>query len=151
MMPPSDSQAAQHTGGWIVMGALFILACLYFRLPTPLAPTITPKENIQLGIDVNQADESELACIPGVGNSLARSIVQYRKDHGPFQSLSQLEYVPGVGPAKAAQLAEALLPLPLSEPPTRIAAVPAPPRTVPNNFLPGSTSPPATSTGNLHD
>lgn len=111
MMPPTDSQATRHTGGWIALGGTFILACLLFKLPQPSAPSITAGESIQLGIDVNVASESELACIPGVGEGLAKRIVGYREAHGPLRSLSQLEEVPGVGPAKAAQLAEALLPL----------------------------------------
>lgn len=150
MMPPNDSQAARHTGGWIVLGGVFILACLYFRMPRPTTPSIAPGENIQLGIDVNSASESELSCIPGVGDSLARRIVEHRATYGPFQSPSQLENVPGVGPAKAAQLAEALLPLPLADQPTRIAAAPAGPMAVPSAPVTSSALP-ETPTGNMHD
>ena len=117
------------------MGGLFILACFYFKLPPAAKSSLAPGETIQLGIDVNRATAAELSCIPGVGDGLARRIVQYRETNGPFQSLTQLEQVSGIGPAKAAQLAEALLPL--EEQPTRIAASPLPPISTP--------------TGNLHD
>ena len=134
-MPPGDSQAARHTGGWIVLGGVFILACLYFKLPHSAQPSLAPGATIKLGIDVNRATAAELSCIPGVGEGLARRIVEFREINGPFRSLSQLEQVSGIGPAKAAQLAEALLPL--EDQPTRIAASPSPPIHTP--------------TGNLHD
>ena len=135
-MPPTDSQAARHTRGWIVFGGLFILACLYFKQPQPPAASLAPGTTIRLGIDVNRATAAELCCIPGVGTSLAQRIIDFRETHGPFQSFSQLEQVPGIGPAKAAQLAESLLPL-NEEPIARIAASPL--------------SPVSPSTGNLHD
>lgn len=133
MTPPQDSQVARHTGGWIVLGGVFILACLYFKLPQAAGPLLAPGDNIRLGIDVNRATAAELSCIPGVGDGLARRIVEYRETNGPFHSLGQLEQVAGIGPAKAAQLAEALLPL--DEKPTRIAASPLPPITTPTGNL----------------
>ncbi len=123
MMPSTDSQAAQHAGGWIVLGGLFLLACYSFQYPNHAAPKLMPGTSIQLGIDVNRASAEELACIPGVGVQLAQRIVSFREDHGPFQSLNQLEQVPGIGSAKAAQLAESLLPLDVH--PTHVAASPA--------------------------
>ena len=42
--------------------------------------------------------------LPGVGPSLASAIVEYRRQHGPFRSVDDLEQVPGVGPAKLAAL-----------------------------------------------
>ncbi|OMH30918.1 ComEA family DNA-binding protein [Motiliproteus sp. MSK22-1] len=49
-------------------------------------------------VDLNQADASELALVlTGVGESKAQAIVEYRKKHGPFQSLEQLAEVKGVG------------------------------------------------------
>ncbi len=69
MMPIADSQAARHTGGWIVLGGIFILACLTFKLPEADQPSLAPGATIKLGIDVNQATQAELSCIPGVGDS----------------------------------------------------------------------------------
>lgn len=150
-MPQADAQAARHTRGWIVLGGLFMLACLAFKMPSQNSPTLETDATIQLGIDVNQASEAELACIPGVGASLAARIVNFREQHGPFVSLSQLEQVPGVGPAKVAQLAEALLPL--EEKPARLAASPLPPVNA-QMKLPVTTPidlPFRPSTGSLHD
>jgi competence protein ComEA len=47
-------------------------------------------------IDLNAADESELAAIPGIGQTLATRIVEYRKINGPFASLDELADVAGM-------------------------------------------------------
>jgi competence protein ComEA len=39
---------------------------------------------------------------------LARRIVEWRTEHGPFRSLEELERVPGVGPSLRARLAPLL-------------------------------------------
>ena len=49
-------------------------------------------------IDLNQADEYELRRLPGIGEKRARDIVAYREEHGPFQSVEDLDKVSGIGP-----------------------------------------------------
>ncbi|MGQ0704292.1 MAG: ComEA family DNA-binding protein [Gemmatimonadales bacterium] len=55
-------------------------------------------------VDVNLAPAEEIARLPQVGMSLAKRIVAYRNAHGPFGSLSDLDAVPGVGPATLGRL-----------------------------------------------
>ena len=55
-------------------------------------------------VDVNHADLPALETLPGVGPSLAASILRYRQEHGPFQRVEDMEKVPGIGPAKLAAL-----------------------------------------------
>lgn len=55
-------------------------------------------------IDINQADESRLESLPGIGPSLAAAIVEHREREGPFRSVDELLDVAGIGPAKLAQL-----------------------------------------------
>ncbi len=53
-----------------------------------------------LSVNVNTADAEELAdLLNGVGLSRARSIIEYREQHGPFQSAEDLTLVRGIGPA----------------------------------------------------
>ena len=46
--------------------------------------------------NINQADEATLVALPGIGPTLARRIITYRDEHGPFASVEQLENVPGI-------------------------------------------------------
>jgi|GEM_PF-973392 len=49
-------------------------------------------------IDINTATLAELDLIPGIGPSLAQSIFEYRRDHGRFHSIDDLDSVSGIGP-----------------------------------------------------
>lgn len=55
-------------------------------------------------ININTAEAPELEQLPGIGPALAQSIVEYREQHGAFQSIEELTHVPGIGPAKMADL-----------------------------------------------
>ena len=50
-------------------------------------------------ININSASATELETLPGIGEVLAATIVQYRTDNGPFASVDQLEDVSGIGPS----------------------------------------------------
>ncbi len=56
-------------------------------------------------VDVNTASVEELDQLPGVGPVLARRIVEYREQHGPFQRMDDLKQVPGIGAALLAEIA----------------------------------------------
>ena len=49
-------------------------------------------------IDLNSADQSEIAQVPGVGPKTAEAIVDHRRLHGPFKSVDELKSVRGIGP-----------------------------------------------------
>ena len=49
-------------------------------------------------IDVNTASWPELTQFEGVGPSLAQRITQDRDANGPFDSIDDLQRVPGIGP-----------------------------------------------------
>ena len=49
------------------------------------------------GIDINRGGMEELMLLNGVGEHLARVIIDYRKTHGPFNRLQDLLKVPGLG------------------------------------------------------
>jgi competence protein ComEA len=58
-------------------------------------------------VNLNTADAAALDTLPKVGPVLAQRIVDWRKQHGPFKSVEELDAVDGVGP----KMLEALLPL----------------------------------------
>jgi competence protein ComEA len=49
-------------------------------------------------IDLNSADASELAQVPGVGPKMAEAIADHRRLNGPFRSVDELRNVRGIGP-----------------------------------------------------
>lgn len=49
-------------------------------------------------LDVNHASAREIEQIPGVGPSLARSILEARTARGRFRSFDELDEVDGIGP-----------------------------------------------------
>ena len=48
-------------------------------------------------VDVNSASEEELQDVPGIGPSLAKKIVDFRKENGPFKTVDDLLKVRGIG------------------------------------------------------
>jgi protein Tex len=61
-----------------------------------------------VGVDVNTASTPLLSRVSGIGEGLARSIVNYREAHGPFRSRTVLKKVPRLGP-KAFELSAGFL------------------------------------------
>lgn len=63
--------------------------------PSTPAPEAAPHSPIRL----NQASAEELERLPGIGPEMARRIVDFRTQNGPFRTLDDLLAVPGIGPA----------------------------------------------------
>ncbi len=59
----------------------------------------------QVGVNVNTASSHLLQYVSGLGPVLAKNIVDYRREHGPFTSRAQLKKVPRLGPAAFQQCA----------------------------------------------
>lgn len=55
-------------------------------------------------INLNTASTEQLDALPGVGPVLAQRIVDWRTQHGRFDSVDQLRDVPGIGDAKFAEI-----------------------------------------------
>ncbi len=51
-----------------------------------------------LAIDPNRATVADLEALPGIGPVLARRIVEFREEQGPFQKVENLLEVKGMGP-----------------------------------------------------
>jgi uncharacterized protein len=58
-----------------------------------------------VGVEVNTASEQLLTYVSGLGPQLAKSIIKYRNDHGPFMSREDLKEVPRLGPKAFEQAA----------------------------------------------
>lgn len=55
-------------------------------------------------VHINTADEKELEALPGIGPVMAKRIVAYRKENGPFSSVEELKKVRGIGEVKFSRL-----------------------------------------------
>ena len=69
------------------------------RLQESLEETVESCVNY-VGVELNTASKELLSYVSGIGPSLARNIIDYRNEHGPFPSRESLKQVPRFG-AKA--------------------------------------------------
>ena len=55
-------------------------------------------------VDLNRAGVDELTMLPGVGPVLAQRMVEWRKAHGRYRSVDDLQEVKGIGKKRMEQL-----------------------------------------------
>lgn len=55
-------------------------------------------------VNINTADTAELMTMPGIGETKATAIIEYRTEKGPFKSCDDLDNVNGIGPSTLTQL-----------------------------------------------
>ncbi|WP_236793641.1 ComEA family DNA-binding protein [Amycolatopsis sp. GM8] len=55
-------------------------------------------------LNLNTASAEQLDSLPGVGEVTAKRIIDWRTQHGSFDSIDQLQEIDGIGPAKFAKL-----------------------------------------------
>jgi uncharacterized protein len=58
-----------------------------------------------VGVEVNTTSKQLLSYVSGLGPQLAKNIVDYRNEHGPFRSRAELNKVPRLGPKAFEQAA----------------------------------------------
>ena len=75
--------------------------------PLVTSPAIKHSPSSDL-LDLNTATVQQLEKLPGVGPVRAASIVEYRVQNGPFQSVAELAAVEGIGMGVLAQVQEYL-------------------------------------------
>ena len=92
----------------VFLGALWGVSVRDRVMPEPVAVStekdLPPEEIEVVLVDLNTAGVDELTTLPGIGESLAKRIVDYRTEHGPFESLEALMEVSGIGEKKLEEL-----------------------------------------------
>nr|WP_326175982.1 helix-hairpin-helix domain-containing protein [uncultured Oscillibacter sp.] len=105
-------------GEWALLGltALFLslLLGLFLRdrravdapafVETELTAPIEEVRPDPSPVNLNTADAEALTALPGIGEELARRIVEYREEHGPLEAVEDLTEVSGIGQGKLAAL-----------------------------------------------
>ena len=74
------------------------------KLKHSLDQTVESCVNL-VGVDLNTASQHLLMYVSGLGATLAKNIIDYRREHGAFTSRSQLLKVPRLGPSAYQQCA----------------------------------------------
>ena len=57
-------------------------------------------------VSINQATREELQQLDGIGPSTADAIIQYREEHGLYQTIEDIMKVKGIGNAKFEKIKE---------------------------------------------
>lgn len=55
-------------------------------------------------VNINDATATELIALPGIGPATAGRILAYRRAHGPFTNVDDLDNIRGIGPATVKRL-----------------------------------------------
>jgi competence ComEA-like helix-hairpin-helix protein len=108
--PRSQPLIAFLVAGSLGVGVAWFVAAggLAGRLVHHDAP---PVSGNSFTVNINTADETELAQLPGLGVTTARRIIDHRREYGPFTSLDGLLDVPGIGQVTLAAMRPYLRPI----------------------------------------
>ena len=69
--------------------------------------TNLPSDKQKVGkVNINSATDKELDILPGIGESTAKKIIDYRKSKGKFKKIEDLKNVSGIGDAKFSSIKE---------------------------------------------
>ena len=60
--------------------------------------------NFPAVVNINKANETQLATLPGIGEILAKRIVAYRQEHGDFATIEEIMEVTGIGSKRFAAI-----------------------------------------------
>ena len=77
--------------------------------PETTEETQSPTEETQgitFPININLASQEEFMALPGIGEVLAKRIIAYREENGPFSNVEALMKVNGIGKKRMEQMLE---------------------------------------------
>lgn len=72
--------------------------------PETTVPETTAYPEPSYPININEASARDLAFLPGIGQTIAQRIVDYREANGPYGELTDLLNVEGIGEKRLEQM-----------------------------------------------
>lgn len=75
----------------------FLITCLLLAWLSPVGYADAGPTGEDNRININKASEEELIELPRVGQAVAKRIVLYRQQNGPFKKVEDLKSVQGIG------------------------------------------------------
>jgi competence protein ComEA len=100
----------------LTLAALVVIAIYWLALGGAQGRLIeidrVTRESARFEIDLNEADWPEFSQLPGVGETLARRIVESRRAEGPFTDVEDLRRVRGIGAKTLERIRPYLAPRP---------------------------------------
>ncbi len=93
--------------GVIVSGLAFLMVNSLQSKAHQIMVQITPSILLQMDhpaqvqsdnkLDLNEATLAQLVALPGIGETKANAILEFRQKYGNFENISELSYVTGIG------------------------------------------------------
>lgn len=80
----------------LIMIVFIMGAAVQLLLRRDITPVRWTKAVRHFKININTARADQFQMLPGIGAALARRIVDYRREHGPFKTLEGLQDVHGL-------------------------------------------------------
>jgi competence protein ComEA len=99
-VPGADTQAVALASPLADGSRIYVPKVGEASAPVGGPPTAAGPTTTTGPLDVNSASASELEALPGVGPATAAAVIEYRTRHGPFGRVDDLLDVRGIGPAK---------------------------------------------------
>jgi competence protein ComEA len=86
------------------LSTLMLALCLSLGLFLPITGAMAA-----IKADLNTATLEQLEAVKGIGHDTAQNILDYKKEHGNFGTMNDLEAVSGVGKVRLEALNEAFM------------------------------------------
>ena len=83
----------------LLVASLFLLSTSTLVLATEKVEDSSNSIQVSEKININQASNTELSAIKGIGMQKAQAIIEYREEYGDFVSIEELVKVKGIGKA----------------------------------------------------